>query len=249
MDFIVILEQAATQSSFVNANAPFLLDLFNFNSANNGLHVARMFFYNNRLITFADYVHYLDLSERFSLNLRKKMRYLDHVCYFRKTSDNMVIATLFTNEAVSALGGLGHVNNISLTNVPYRYANPPIIASPLDFFQYFWIINDINNFPQRLPAENAILDLVDYGAQGFRQAFDTHGAQYRLVNNRFSTLGDFGITTALTDTQDWSNIYSNPSSELRRHYIDTERSRMVRTLSNGSWVDPLNAYITRRRLF
>jgi hypothetical protein len=137
MNFVAIIEQAAIPSTFTHENSSLLINLFEFNSSNNGLHVARMFFYKKRIISFAEYLHYLDLSTRFDLNLVNHLKYLDHVCYFRTTSNNMIIATLFTNEAISVLNGVEPINNVNLGGFPYRYANSPIIATPLDFFHYF----------------------------------------------------------------------------------------------------------------
>ena len=150
-EFLILIEIITTKSPsiiFDELELKLLYEEVCKNRKGNGfLHVCRMFSYEGRIISIPELAHYIKISNTTDLNLIKKIRTQDHLVSIRSTSEE-VMACMFTSKSSTNLPGYGESANVRLENNSIKYSTVMIRSSPINFYSYFSIYHDINNFPK-----------------------------------------------------------------------------------------------------
>lgn len=175
---IKLIEEINSQKynlTFTESEMRFIAEIIKSNINNNGmLHIEKMHFYKNRVISIPELYHYTDLSIRYDLDLTSKLRYHDHPIYI-KTSATEVLACMFTSQPSSILHGVGRINNIPLTDNVFNYGSPLVKASIIDFYSHIMIFHDINKISNDiiLNSENNLSSIILNSASGFTEVLQT----------------------------------------------------------------------------
>jgi hypothetical protein len=185
MSLSLIYEQYLT-SNFVNSNFVFhnkisLIELYQLNLQNSGAHVFRCFYRGNKLISYTEYMHlnWLEMNRGLILPKKQQLSYRDHAgfCF---SSNGITYFTLFSTKATAVFSGF------SFSNLPFNREgivriNPLLYMDTYSFFNYYFVINDVNYYPTNV-LNNNVTRMVRYSSEAFRYAY-TETAQIRNAFN------------------------------------------------------------------
>lgn len=114
----------------------------------------------------------------------------------------------------------GETKNKKLHENIFKFANPVMCASPLTFYSFFTLIEDVNNLPPQIATSNDINVIIEHGIRAFSESWNLSNKALKLPLDQINLPDNSCVIRWILKN------YENP--DVR----DKEITRMVKT-----WVD------------